>query len=188
MSTFSKDSRSSNGDALTSTEVAPPQLVDPGQLIENHQTGIWRYLRALGCDANEAEDLTQETFLAVLQKPFQYYSKAAASSYLRKVAYHRFISARRRQGKEVVVAELEQIDENWSRWIGQDDGDELLHALQGCLRQLTDRARWALQLRFRDRLSRANIAAALSITEHGAKNLMQRAKKKLKACIEGKMS
>ena len=188
MSTFSKDSRSSNGDALTSTEVGPRQLVDPGQLIENHQTGIWRYLRVLGCDANEAEDLTQETFLAVLQKPFQYYSKAAAASYLRKVAYHRFISARRRQGKEVVVAELEQIDENWLRWIGQDDGDKLLDALQGCFRQLTDRARWALQLRFRDRLSRANIAAALSITEHGAKNLMQRAKKKLKACIEGKMS
>ena len=180
MSTFPNDVRSSDNDAQDS--------FDPGQLIEDHQVGIWRYLRALGCDTSEAEDLTQETFLAVLQKPFKYYSKAAAASYLRKVAYHRFISTRRRQGKEVIVAELEQVDATWSQWIGNDDSDELLDALRVCLQQLTERARWALEMRFRDKLSRTNIAEALSITEHGAKNLMQRAKQKLRSCIESKMS
>lgn len=180
MSTFPEDVRSSYNDAQDS--------FDPGQLIEDHQVGIWRYLRALGCDAAEAEDLTQETFLAVLQKPFQYYGKTAAASYLRKVAYHRFISNRRRQGKEVAVAELEQIDATWSEWLGDDDADELLDALKACLQQLTERARWALEMRFRDKLSRTRIADALSITEHGAKNLMQRAKKKLRSCIESKMS
>ncbi len=126
--------------------------------------------------------------MAVLRKPFEYYGKAAAASYLRKVAYHRFISARRRQGKEVIVAELEQVDESWSQWIGKDDGTELLDALRVCLQQLTERARWALEMRFRDRLSRTKIADALSITEHGAKNLMQRAKSNLRSCIESKMS
>ncbi len=179
MSTSPNDVRSSDNDAQDS--------IDPGQLIEDHQVGIWRYLRALGCDASEAEDLTQETFLAVLQKPFQYYGKAAAASYLRKVAYHRFISARRRQGKEVIVAELEQVDESWSQWLSKDDGDDLLNALRVCLKELTQRARWALEMRFRDELPRTHIADALSITEHGAKNLMQRAKKKLQSCIESKM-
>lgn len=179
MSTFPKDVRSSDNDAQDS--------IDPGQLIEDHQVGIWRYLRALGCDASEAEDLTQETFLAVLQKPFQYYGQTAAACYLRKVAYHRFISTRRRQGKEVIVAELEQVDESWSQWIGKHDSGELLEALRVCLKQLTARARWALEMRFRDKLPRANIADALSITEHGARNLMQRAKTKLRSCIESKM-
>ena len=179
MSTSPNDVRSSDNDAQDS--------IDPGQLIEDHQVGIWRYLRALGCDASEAEDLTQETFLAVLQKPFQYYGKAAAASYLRKVAYHRFISTRRRQGREVIVAELEQVHESWSRWFAKDDSGELLEALTDCLKQLTERARWALEMRFRDKLPRANIADALSITEHGAKNLMQRAKMKLRSCIESKM-
>lgn len=55
---------------------------DPERLIEAHQAGIWRYLRALGCDASQAEDLTQETFLAVLQKPFQDYNPAATAAYL----------------------------------------------------------------------------------------------------------
>jgi RNA polymerase sigma-70 factor (ECF subfamily) len=42
-------------------------------------------------------------------------------------------------------------------------------------------------MRFRDRLPRVEIAAELKITEHGAKNLMQRAKKQLRGCIERKM-
>ena len=51
----------------------------------------------------------------------------------------------------------------------------------------SERARWALEMRFRDKLPRLEIAGHLKITEHGAKNLMQRAKKQLRECIEGKI-
>ncbi len=182
-------STSSGNLRLVSASVGTSQATDfdPARLIEDHQNGVWRYLRALGCDHNEAEDLTQETFLTVLQKPFEYYSRTAASAYLRKVAYHRFVTSRRRSGREVAVAEVDQIHDTWSQWAGEDDGEELHDALRGCLQQLTKRARWALEMRFRDRLPRSAIAEALSITEHGAKNLMQRAKQKLRACIEVKM-
>ena len=175
---------------LTDEDVKISSEIDPSQLINDHQTGIWRYLRALGCEANEAEDLTQETFLAVLRKPFDYYGKAAAASYLRKVAYHRFISARRRTGKEVVTSEIERIDESWSKWMSerQQDGSEVVDALSDCMKQLGERARWALEMRFRDKLPRAQIAENLKITEHGAKNLMQRAKQKLRECVDTKMS
>ena len=134
-------STSSNETRLDHEEVKFSSEIDPALLIEDHQTGIWRYLRSLGRESNEAEDLTQETFLAVLRKPFEYYGKAAAAAYLRKVAYHRFISARRRSGKEVVTAELERIDESWSSWLNQrEDGSEALDALGLCLKQLGERA------------------------------------------------
>ena len=55
------------------------------------------------------------------------------------------------------------------------------------LQRLTERARLALEMRFRGEQSRAEIAKALEITEHGAKNLMQRAKQQLKECIETKI-
>ena len=42
-------------------------------------------------------------------------------------------------------------------------------------------------MRFGDKASRASIAADLEITEHGAKNLMQRAKKRLRECMESKL-
>jgi len=46
----------------------------------------------------------------------------------------------------------------------------------------------ALNMRYRDRRARKEIAEHLEITEHGAKNLMQRAKKQLRTCIEGKIN
>lgn len=160
---------------------------DPRKLIETHQAGVWRYLRALGCSPAEADDITQETFLAVLQKPFDDYNRAATAAYLRKAAYNLFISAKRKAGRVTPVEDVEAFNESWERWIASDNGDAMLDALKECLGALTERARWALQMRFRDKLSRLEIADNLGITEHGAKNLMQRAKKQLRSCIEGKI-
>jgi RNA polymerase sigma-70 factor (ECF subfamily) len=157
------------------------------KLIQDHQVGVWRYLRALGCAPEQAEDITQETFLAVLEKPFQEYSPQATRAYLRKVAYNLFVTSRRRSGRVVSVEDIEQYDSDWTRWAGQDDGELLLDALRECFEQLSERAQLALRMRFRQRSSRTDIAAALSMTEHGAKNLMQRAKKRLRDCVEGKV-
>jgi RNA polymerase sigma-70 factor (ECF subfamily) len=160
---------------------------DSARLIEEHQVGIWRYLRALGCDPSQADDLTQETFLAVLQHPFQDYGPASTAAYLRKVARNQLISARRRTGKVTAVENVEDFDRTWEKWAGTDNGEALTEALKECLQQLTERARMALEMRFRERAPRLEIAAALAITEHGAKNLMQRAKLRLRECIEGKL-
>ena len=160
--------------------------LDLTALIEAHQAGIWRYLRSLGCERELASDITQETFLAVMQKPFDDYDPRATAGYLRTVARNLFISAMRKAGRMVVVEDVEAVDTTWNRWMGEDNGEEMLEKLKGCLEELTERARWALEMRFRDRLPRAEIADNLGITEHGAKNLMQRAKKQLRACIETK--
>ncbi|HCK71704.1 MAG TPA: sigma-70 family RNA polymerase sigma factor, partial [Planctomycetaceae bacterium] len=31
-------------------------------MITQHQSGVWRYLRVIGCEATLADDITQETF------------------------------------------------------------------------------------------------------------------------------
>jgi RNA polymerase sigma-70 factor (ECF subfamily) len=160
---------------------------DPAALIETYQQGVWRYLRVLGCQPAQADDLTQETFLAVLQRPFVHHGSASTVAYLRKVAFHQFVSAQRRAGKVVAVENFEDLDRSWEEWSRDDNGEELLEALRDCLLQLTKRARMALELRFHGREARTDIAVALGITEHGAKNLMQRAKKQLRKCIEGKV-
>lgn len=162
--------------------------VDPKELIEKYQSGIWRYLRTLGCDSSLADDLVQDTFVSVLVKPFEHYSDAATGSYLRKVALNLFISCKRREGKVVATDNIEAISDAWQEWVDDSSGDELLGRLGECLKELTERARWALKMRFRDKLPRQDIADQLKITEHGAKNLMQRAKKQLRDCIEQKKS
>ncbi|MCH5377661.1 MAG: sigma-70 family RNA polymerase sigma factor, partial [Planctomycetes bacterium] len=126
-------------------------------------------------------------FLAVLQHSFVDYGPAATAAYLRRVAHNQLVSTRRRAGKVTAVEDIEQFDRAWETWAGNDEGEARLDALRECFQQLTDRARMALDMRFRDRESRSDIAAALGISEHGAKNLMQRAKQQLKGCIERKV-
>lgn len=172
---------------MSTGPTSPVTGFDPVRLIENYQAGVWRYLRTLGCEATLAEDLTQDTFLAVLQKPFQDYNQAATAAYLRRVAYNLFISHQRRAGKMTAVENIEELEKTFAEWAADDNGESALEALRDCLKLLTERARWALEMRFRDGLSRDNIANALEITEHGAKNLMQRAKHQLRQCVETKL-
>jgi RNA polymerase sigma-70 factor (ECF subfamily) len=174
-----------------------PTGLDLVSLVNSHQAGIWRYLRALGCEPSQAEELTQETFLAVLQHPFDDYHPAATAAYLRKVARNLFVSSRRRdlRGGPVVqlgaadidVAELDGVDADWARWADRDSGEAALVALKQCLGELTERARWALQMRFRDQETRQAMAAKLGLSEDGAKNLLQRSKQQLRSCVERKL-
>ncbi len=165
-----------------------PQLTgfNPLKLVEMYQAGVWRYLRALGCSSVEADDFTQETFLAVFQRPFHDFDPTATGAYLRRVAFNLLVTARRRTPRVTPVANLEEFDAAWEKWMGKDNGEETLEYLRQCLDRLSDRARHALDMRFRERKCRADIAASLNITEHGAKNLMQRAKSALRDCIESK--
>lgn len=161
--------------------------IDPETVIRDHQEGLWRYLRALGCDSALAEDLVQDTLITVLRTEIEDQGEAALGAYLRKVARNLFISRQRREKRVRTVAEVEEIETEWQEWVRDDSGDAMLDALRDCLGRLSERAQLALRLRFRERSSRSEIADALTMTEHGAKNLMQRAKTQLKDCIEAKV-
>lgn len=161
--------------------------LDLHELVLQHQNMVWRYLRALGAEAALADDLTQDTFLEIMRRPLQQFSPAATAAYLRRVAHNLFISRRRRESRMTVTEHAEQFESAWLRWAGFDAGNELLENLQDCFARLTSRAQLALRLRFCDEASRQSIASALQISEHGAKNLMQRAKTQLRECLENKM-
>lgn len=165
------------------------QELSPAELITRHQRGVWRYLRVLGCDVATADDLTQETFLRVLRRDsFVQLNDLATAGYLRRTAYNLLVSRHRKTSRVHTVSEPAVLDEVWDRWAGKDgSGDAAVDALKICLQSLTDRARQALQMRFADEASRVEIGDALGITDHGARNLMQRAKQQLRQCVEEKL-
>jgi RNA polymerase sigma-70 factor (ECF subfamily) len=163
--------------------------LEPAELIARHQHGVWRYLRMLGCDSSTADDLTQETFLRVLRRDdFVQHNEAATSSYLRRTAFNLLVSLHRKQGRVQTLAEPNVVNEVWDRWAGKDlTGDGAVEALRHCLSILTDRAQKALMMRFAREASRVEIGEALDITDHGARNLMQRAKQQLRRCVEERL-
>jgi RNA polymerase sigma-70 factor (ECF subfamily) len=156
-------------------------------LVRTHQAGIWRFLRAMGCSAAEAEDLTQETFLEVLRRPFEQRSEKSSAAYLRLVARHQMLMVRRKGGREVGLADVEDIVDQWSAYTGEDDGGLKVEALKECLKGLDERERRALELRYKEEVPREEIGRALELSDGGVKNLMERAREKLKRCMERRL-
>jgi RNA polymerase sigma-70 factor (ECF subfamily) len=187
VATDSSISKASSPDAENMGAGSEPIELSLAELVSRHQVAVWRYLRALGAEPTLADDLTQDTFLEILRRPMQQYNDAATAGYLRRVAHNLFISRRRREGRMTVTEHAEKFESAWMRWAGFDGGNSALDALAECFQRLSDRAQLSLRLRFRDNASRQAIAGKLGISEHGAKNLMQRAKLQLRDCVERKI-
>ncbi|MBK8979799.1 MAG: hypothetical protein IPM29_28205 [Planctomycetes bacterium] len=63
-----------------------PDDSDLERLLLAHMAPLWRYLRCLGCQPAEADDLAQETFVAALAHGVERLPRARARGWLRTVA------------------------------------------------------------------------------------------------------
>jgi RNA polymerase sigma-70 factor (ECF subfamily) len=156
-------------------------------MVREHQAGLWRYLRFLGCEAALAEDLVQETFLAVWRKPFEDRGPQATAGYLRRVAHNLFVSAVRRAKVRPAFRDLAEADRAWAGHAGEDEGDAYRAALRLCLDTLGGKARRALELFYGERGSRKEVGAELGLKPDGVKTLMRRARDALRECIGRRM-
>lgn len=158
--------------------------LDLETLVRNHHGGLWRYLRLLGCTREQADDLTQETFLVVIRKGFEAIEPAATNAYLRKTARFLFLNARRnmRTRREVDLDAAEDV----AREHLNDGGDAYVNALRRCIDELRGRARDAVTAVYREQRPQAEVAQALGMKENGLKTLLQRTREVLRACIERK--
>jgi RNA polymerase sigma factor (sigma-70 family) len=166
-----------------------PDLAD---MVRDHQASIWRYLRFLDVPTEEAEDLTQETFLAlaesIRQSNFEQRSPGQTAAYLRTVARNQLLMARRKQDREINMVELTAADTAWAEATGEHGIDNYLEYLAYCLKnglKNTDgRARKVIDEFYRYQQSRREIAKAMNMTPDGVKTLLRRTRDLLRKCIE----
>lgn len=163
-----------------------PRRADPASIVRAHQAGLWRYLRFLGCEANEADDLTQETMLAVLRDPFEDRGATSTAAYLRTVARNLFLKRVRSRGIDIVDPDV--LDATWVRMCEADGGTDYLAALRECVDTLDGRARTAIRMRYENRSSRGAMARALELSADGVKSLLRRVRTALRECIERKIA
>lgn len=150
-------------------------------MIERHWGAVYRYLRVLGADPALADDLAQDAFVLALQKSIREQGPGTAA-WLRRTARFLLLKSSRRPND----ASLEAAEEVWAA--SQQAGENAyLDALARCRTALTDRARQALDLRYRDALPREDIARALAMTADGVKTVLRRARAALRACIDQRM-
>lgn len=153
-------------------------------LVRAHQDSVRGFLRVLGCPPAQVDDLTQETFLALLAARFEDRGPSATRAYLRRVARNLLLKALRREHRRPPTFDLREAEEVWIEFEEADGGERYLAALRACLQRVSERARDVLGLRYRDGLDRRAIAERLGLSEAGVKSVLLRSKAKLRACIE----
>jgi RNA polymerase sigma-70 factor (ECF subfamily) len=177
---------------MTAIDQYPPktdQPADLASLVARHQAGVWRYVRFLGADTTEADDLTQETFLALARGGFVERDERQTAGYLRVVARNQLLALRRRQNREVSTVELEAADSVWAAAAGPDGSLSIyLDALRDCLAQIEGRARQAIDMHYHDHASREAIASQLGMQADGVKTLLRRTRDVLRECVERKIT
>ncbi|MEM6798246.1 MAG: sigma-70 family RNA polymerase sigma factor [Planctomycetota bacterium] len=166
------------------------------RLVEGHQAGVWRYLRYLGAEANEADDLVQDTFLSVARtgfagigaggSGFEQRNEHQTAAYLRTAARNQLLMLRRREERQIDTVALEAAEGVWASARADTGWDELLALLADCVGQLENRPRQVINLQYRDRASRAEIAEQMAMKPEGVKTLLRRTRQLLRGCIERK--
>jgi RNA polymerase sigma-70 factor (ECF subfamily) len=73
-------------------------------LFEAERDRLMRFLCHLTGNASDAEDLLQETFLAVWRKRDQFEGRGSAAGYVRRTAFHLFLNARQKQDRRDAIA------------------------------------------------------------------------------------
>lgn len=166
--------------------LAPPGLAttDWAALVRTHQAEVWRYLRYLGADATEADDLTQETFLVIARSALVEESPQQTAGYLRTTARRQLLMLRRKQKRRCETENLEAAESVWAASFTSNPWDDHVEAARGCVEKLEGRVRRAIDLSYRESQSREAIAEALGLTADGVKTLLRRTREKLRACIE----
>lgn len=154
---------------------------------------VWRFLRFLGARGELADELTQEVFVAWLDRPPQTGDDEALAAWLRGIARNMLREAVRQRARSE-ARELPLLDEEaafvevqWRRLEADGRGDLRRDALRTCLDSLEGRARRVLELHYGERLGRERIGAMLGIAPEGVKTLLRRTRALLRACIERRM-
>ena len=169
----------------TPTSTARSAVDDAG--LRRQLRTVWRYLRWLGADPALADDLAQDAFVLLLQRPPADASEPAVAAWLRTTATNLFRSTGRRARLGVPLDRDEVLEAVWRDNAGDDGGDRYHEALAACLRLLPDRTRQAVELRYRHELDDAALAGAIGLRPGGVKTLLRRARELLAECIRTKV-
>tara|TARA_R110002096_G_scaffold5514_5_gene25806 strand:- start:3067 stop:3645 length:579 start_codon:yes stop_codon:yes gene_type:complete len=154
-----------------------------------HQAGLWRWLRALGCEAARAEEHCQDALLAGLHHQVQDLDAEDASRWLRRAAKNLFLMELRREKRRPKFVAFDELDAAWQSLGGDaDGGSTALTALNRCLLALAPRDRELISRRYEQRDSRASIATALGVSDAGVKQALRRVRDKLRLCVQRRVN
>ena len=145
-------------------------------LFDRYREPVWRFFRRRVTDRGRAEELTQDTFVAILEGARRYEARGPFRSYLFGVAYNLLLADRRKAAAQPTVAASEPAapaaDRDAALWI------------RAALAQLDADDRELLMLREYEELSYLEIAQVLAIPINTVRSRLFRARMALKQRLD----
>lgn len=167
-------------------------MSDFGQVIRENYLFIYNYALRLICHPQDAEDLTQQTFLAAYEKREQLREEQALQKWLMTICYRNFLMLLRARGvREETSAEMEEIEKEGNALSiavpGPEEevivADEIRALQNGCfmamVRRLTLKQRIAFSLVDMFGMNSEDAAQLLEVTPGALKGLLFRARMNL---------
>lgn len=149
---------------------------------------LYAILLALLRQQDSAEDILQETYLAIWRTAGQYQpERAPALVWLMAIARHRAIEHLRQRRRRALEAWAEPLAEEALQVPDPQPAlsvDHLAHAIQECLRRLSADQSQAIGLAFFHGLSHEELAARLQAPLGTVKSWVRRGLLQLKGCLE----
>lgn len=144
------------------------------EIFARHRDALHGFFRRRLTNPAQADDLTQETFLAVLRGAARYEPRALVRTYLYAIALKLLYAARRKRAAEPLAAAdiVSAAEPSDSLWVRQ------------ALARLETEEREILMLREYEQLSYAEIAEVLHIPVNTVRSRLFRSRMALKSYLE----
>lgn len=175
----------------SSTGMSPKDLFEI--LVREHADMLATYLRCVVRDPTAVDDLFQETMLTAWRTLDRFDRSRPFGPWLRGIAGKLVLAHRRKTAKsfllcdEQVLEHLEVRHVAFSRLPG-DTLEDKLDGLRHCLKQLPERYRKAVELRYNEGLQGASLASRLDISGEAMKKRLQRGRARLLDCLQRKLA
>ena len=163
------------------------------ELFEIFQSDIYYFiLKTVNNDRELAEDLTQDTFMEILETIHKLEEPAAFVTWSKQIAYHK-CTAYFRKRKDLLVDENEDgysvfdtIEETNEEFIPDAalEQEDLKNTIMGMIRELPEEQRAAIILRYFNEVSVKEIAEIQGVSEGTIKSRLNYARKAIKQSVE----
>lgn len=164
-------------DAALMTRIQGGDATAYRELSERHIAGILNFAFRMLRDRQEAEDVTQETFLRLWKRAHDYQAKQKPSTWLYTIARNLCIDRLRKkhpQGSDDEVA-ADSVSPN--RMLERKHVSSLV---RGAIQALPERQQTALTLSHFEGLSNPEIGEVLGVKVEAVESLLSRARRKLR--------
>ncbi|MEZ6037600.1 MAG: sigma-70 family RNA polymerase sigma factor [Planctomycetota bacterium] len=164
---------------------SPPAT--PAELVRAHQRAVWRYLRVLGADASEVDDLLQEVFVVAIRAGLVDRGDGGARTWLRTTARNTFLAHCRTRRRDRVALDPDAVERALDAYEGDDDGEGYRTALGDCLEQLPAPQRELVLSATGGDESLAGLAAQQGTSSEGLRSRLRRLRAALRDCVNRRM-